>query len=157
MKQPGPRFGAGIDAVEAGRRGGVASGVSRRLRPQRRLEEAIASTKNGAAIYGLYRTQLERDKALERERHRADQTLLWLMDETDRERATITRLRERRRQYETVLAERFAKLEERERQLAAAVAADEGELVDRLRQLDQAGGLDTVLEATGLLERAEGD
>lgn len=43
-------FGAGkVDPVEAGRRGGVASGLARRLRPQRELELGIVASNNGAA------------------------------------------------------------------------------------------------------------
>ena len=49
---PAPsRFGAptGPDPAEAGRRGGLASGVARRQRPLRLLEAKILESKNGAA------------------------------------------------------------------------------------------------------------
>jgi hypothetical protein len=39
--------------------------------------------------------------------------------------------------------------------LRQAIAAGEDELVARLHALDQAGQLDDVLEATGLLERVD--
>jgi hypothetical protein len=87
------------------RRGGQKSGLSRRLRKQRELEEKIASSKNGAAIFGLYRTQLDRERALERERRLADAVVEQLMAEADRERAALERLRQERRNAEQQLAE----------------------------------------------------
>jgi hypothetical protein len=85
------RFGGpnGADPREAGRAGGRASQLSRRLRAQRQLEERIAATKNGAAIFGLYRTQLERDQALNRERVKADRHVMELDMLADGLRETI--------------------------------------------------------------------
>lgn len=125
-KQPqngnGPRFGAGIDPREAGRRGGIASGVSRRLRPQRELEAKIASTRNGAAIAVVYKTQLERDRALEHARIAADRDVMRLMDMADHEREEIASLRERK----VEVVERINALVQREAELRAKAETPEG-------------------------------
>jgi hypothetical protein len=79
---------SGPDPVEVGRRGGIASGVSRRLREQRELEAKILASKNGAAIGELLEIRLERERDLERERFRLDQTVCKLLDEADVERGS---------------------------------------------------------------------
>jgi hypothetical protein len=47
------RFGAGTDPVAAGRAGGIASGVARRLRAVRELERGVAESRNGLAKLSL--------------------------------------------------------------------------------------------------------
>src|SRR5262249_18478077 len=106
------RFGHEVDAVEAGRRGGLASGIARQpaVRKQRELEAKVLASKNGAAQVKLlqlslerrYRELKEREIALdirqrkvtaaEREVHRWDDTLCELMDEADAEQAKLEKL-----------------------------------------------------------------
>jgi hypothetical protein len=50
-----PPFGTIVDPVEAGRKGGRASGVSRRLRPLRELEQGVLESRNGLAKFELLR------------------------------------------------------------------------------------------------------
>jgi hypothetical protein len=126
QKPGGPRFGAGIDARAAGRRGGQASGLSRRLRPQRQLEEKIINSKNGAAQAKLLEIRMRREAALDRERTRLDRLVCHLMDEADAERAMIARLRERRREYEAAVTQRLAALEQREAELRERLETDAG-------------------------------
>src|SRR5262245_11975150 len=57
-----------VDPVEAGRRGGLSSGLSRRLRHQRALEQRILEARNGAAHFALLRVRMERERDLERAR-----------------------------------------------------------------------------------------
>jgi hypothetical protein len=131
------RGGAGIDPVEAGRRGGVASGISRRRAPLRRLEQAIENSRNGAAIFALYRTRLERDQALEREILYRDRQVVELIDAADEERARIAQLRERAGWLESELRGNIEALEARESALRAAIDASEAELVVHLREPTQ--------------------
>jgi hypothetical protein len=139
----------GVDLREAGRKGGKASGVSRRLRPLRELEAGIVESRNGAAKWKLLETRRRQLAELERARLLADERLLGLMDEADAERATIARLRERRREYEAAVTQRLAQLEARERLMIAAVKAAEGDLARRLRDLDD-DSIACLLRAAGL-------
>ena len=148
-------FGTTVDPVEAGRRGGQASGLSRRLRHQRELEAKIASTRNGAAIFGLYRTQLERDQALERERIRLDRTCMQLMDWAEEERATLQRLRadvaDTVAEYNALLGE-GDKLRRDVTELRAQLTSDAG-LVEWLRTV----GEERVTAAADVLGWIEDD
>jgi hypothetical protein len=92
-KRPGARFGADIDPVEAGRRGGVASGIARRLKPQRDLEARVLESRNGAAAYALLRDKRRQHAALERAQVEADWMVVGLMEQAEEERARIARLR----------------------------------------------------------------
>jgi hypothetical protein len=92
----------------------------------KRLEEAIASSRNGAAIYGLYRTQLQRDQALEREVIQRDQRVMQLMDWEQEEQAKIERLQERARELETELRGKVETLEQREAELRRRLDSHEG-------------------------------
>jgi hypothetical protein len=69
---------ARYDVSQHAREGGIASGLSRRLRPQRELEAKIAATKNGQAIYHLLRLRLAREQELQRQRLEADRQLVEL-------------------------------------------------------------------------------
>ena len=89
------KFGApGRDPAEFGRRGGIASGQSRRQREQRELERRIReTTKNGAALYGLLRLHEEREQDLRDRRAAADEKVMQayvqldqLQEASDRER-----------------------------------------------------------------------
>src|SRR5262245_39449789 len=90
-------FGTTFDPVEAGRRGGRASALSRRLRPIRELERGIAESNNGAAKVALLRQKRQEMAAVEREQIRLDRLVCDLLDQADAERKTIARLRDRRR------------------------------------------------------------
>jgi septal ring factor EnvC (AmiA/AmiB activator) len=121
------------------------------------LEDGIIQGRNAAAKDSLRKDKLRELAHIERERLRADETLCQLLDEAAAERATIARLRERRREYEAAIGERIAALEQREQLLAAACAASESQVVERLAELNTADpdSLDHVLEQLGLFERAE--
>jgi hypothetical protein len=69
---------ARYDVSQHAREGGVASGISRRLRPQRELERKIAESRSGAALFALLRVRMEREAELERRRLAADRELLEL-------------------------------------------------------------------------------
>jgi hypothetical protein len=125
-KRPGVRFGAGIDPVSAGRAGGIASGLSRRLRPQRELEAKIAATKNGAALAVLLRTHLERDQALEREILQRDGRVMQLMDWEEELNGKIAALRVRARELEAELRGKIEALGERETELRRQLETDDG-------------------------------
>jgi hypothetical protein len=56
-------------------RGGVASGISRRLRDERRLEARILERNNGQAIYAVLRDRRQRDVEFEAARRAADRDL----------------------------------------------------------------------------------
>jgi hypothetical protein len=131
------RFGYGIDPVAAGRRGGIASGVSRRLKDERQLEARVFELRNGAAIYSVLRDKRARDAELELARRRADRDLaeadLALLDATEQLAELNAQLR--------VLDERIA---EREAQLQSALA-DEQVLGTLLRNCDQAALQRTLL------------
>jgi hypothetical protein len=60
-----PPFGTIVDPVEAGRKGGRASGVSRRLRPLRELEQGVLESRNGLAKFELLRLKRKQLAALE--------------------------------------------------------------------------------------------
>src|SRR5262245_51997950 len=92
MEASSKRAFNGVDPVEAGRRGGIASGLSRRLRPQRELARGITESKNGQAKYALLRDMRRDEQRLLDEQRRADELVCRLLDEADQERATIARL-----------------------------------------------------------------
>jgi hypothetical protein len=152
------RFGApGVDPVEIGRRGGIASGVSRRQRPLRELEAKVAESRNGAAQFGLLRLKIEQDQELERARFRADDVLCRLMDAAAAERATIERLQGCVAELEAEFNERHAALvtlEQREAELRQRAESGEG-LVDLLRVAHERDRLEPALEELGLFERVE--
>jgi len=131
----GPRFGAGIDPREAGRRGGVASGISRRQRPIRELESKVLESRNGAAAVKLLEIRMRRDRALEAAQINADRTVMWLVEEADAERATLDRLRadvaDTVAEYNALLGERD-KLRRDVTELRAQLTSDAG-LVEWLR------------------------
>src|SRR3954452_5259093 len=97
-----------VDMSAADRKGGRGSGLSRRLKPQRMLEEKILESRNGHAQLELLRLKLQQEAELQRERIRLDDLVCQLEDEADQERATIERLREQRRLYEAAASERMA-------------------------------------------------
>lgn len=88
-----PPFGNTVDPREAGRKGGVASGVARRLRPLREPEAGIADSRNGAAKAKLLELKHREMADLERERRRANEVVCRLLDEADQERETIATLK----------------------------------------------------------------
>ena len=63
------------DPHEIGRKGGIASGLARRLKDERRLEARVVELRNGAAIYSVLRDKRARDAELERARRQADRDL----------------------------------------------------------------------------------
>jgi hypothetical protein len=159
---PNPqRFGYEQDAAAAGRRGGKASVLSRRLKGQRELERRIAEeTKNGAAMFGLLRLREEREQDLRNRRAAADahlaQTdymLCGLLNEVDANRGYLERLKA---EYGEKLAA-VRELEDRERLLEQAARADEAELLDRLRELHEAGKLEPLLVALDVFDTTEVD
>jgi hypothetical protein len=149
-----PPFGTTVDPVEAGRRGGRASGIARRLKPLRELEAGIAESRNGAAKMKLHEVKRRQLAELERAQLEADRTVMWLMDQADAERATIARLRERRRQYELAVGERIEALEQREQDLRRTVDTGEG-LVDLLRVAHERGWLEGALVELDVFEVIE--
>lgn len=167
------RFGApGRDAREIGRRGGLASGESRRLAPVRELEAGVVASRNGAAKVALLRLQAEREQDLRDRRAAADEKLrqtdemvCGLMDEAAAERATIARLNEdAERERELYAQFRTERRELEHRVIAlhaelgvsrAAAEAGEAELLDRLRVLHEAGKLEPLLVALDLFEVTE--
>jgi hypothetical protein len=120
-------FGKGkVDPVEAGRRGGIASGMSRRQRPQRELEQRIASSRNGAAQLGLLKVMQARDGDLIKDRARIDYAICDLLDEQDAEQAKLERLQERSRELEAELRGKVDALEAREAELRRQLETDDG-------------------------------
>jgi hypothetical protein len=77
-----------------------------------------------------------------------------LMDDADAERATIERLRQRRREYEAAVTARLAALEEREGELRHTVESGEG-LVDLLRAAHERGLLELALVELYLFDAVE--
>jgi hypothetical protein len=111
------------DVSKHAREGGIASGISRRLRPHRALEAKVLASSNGAAAYALLRDKRVEQAQLLAEQRRADDLVCRLMDEADAERRTIARLQERSRELEADLSARIdarqAELADLERQAAA--------------------------------------
>jgi uncharacterized protein involved in exopolysaccharide biosynthesis len=141
-----PPFGTTVDPVEAGRKGGQASAVSRKLRKQRELEAKVAESRNGYAILKLAEREARRNEALEealrraraeaeREAAAADYGLTDLLDEQD------------------AVKQELAKLDEQVAALRAKAETPEG-LAELLRELP-ADHVDRALELTGLFERGE--
>jgi hypothetical protein len=126
-----------VDPVEAGRKGGRASVLARRLAGQRKLEERISSTKNGAALFSLYRVRLEREARLEEERLAADKELVAIEEQTIEEQE---RLQDLRRQ-----------VDEAEAQLEAALT-DPSVLTHLLRNADERGLLEPCLVQLGFMQ-----
>jgi len=160
------RFGNRADQAEVSARGGVNSGISRRLAPLRQAETNIREGRgNGAANAFLLRRYDQREQDLrdrraakDEELRRANETLIRLLDEADDERERIASYKEeaeRERELVVQLNAERRELDHRVVALRAAVQAGEVALVDRLRALDAAGDLDAVLEAVGVLERVE--
>jgi hypothetical protein len=155
----------GVDLHEAGRRGGQASGISHRLRPQRELEERIKASGNGYAQLALLRIERERQKALEREQIRLDREVVYLTEAAEKERELIASYREEAarelmRRDEIILERRRAEgalheLEQHKAKLHAALQADETALLDRLRELHAAGGLESLLIALDIFDFEE--
>lgn len=110
--RPGGRllFGSGLDPVSNGSKGGKASHAQRRFREQRKIEQAIFDrSKNGYALLRLAELEAKRNRDLEDARIRADSWVNSLMDDADREREIIARLREQTHELEAqvqVLEER---------------------------------------------------
>jgi hypothetical protein len=106
------RFGYGIDPVAAGRRGGIASGVSRRLKDERQLEARVFELRNGAAIYSVLRDKRARDAELKLARRQADRDLaeadLALLDATEQ----LAELNAQLRSLDERIAAREAELEQ---------------------------------------------
>jgi hypothetical protein len=132
------------DPSECGRLGGHASVLSRRLAGQKRLEEKIVSTKNGAALYSLLRDRRQREAELERQRLAADRELVAI------EEWTITAKEE----LESTLAELERARSEREAQLEAAKDGDHDALADVLRAAGEEA-TEVALSQLGWLEDAE--
>jgi hypothetical protein len=154
-----PVFGRGIDPVEAGRRGGIKSGLSRRLKPQRELERRIAEeTRNGAAMVKLLEIQTRREKELQRERIRLDGVVEMLLDEADDLREQIANYKDwRAREGEKLerLVERRTYLEGQDRLLTDALNANVDEMLGKLRALHEGGGLEPLLVALDLFDVEE--
>jgi hypothetical protein len=145
----------GVDLSEAGRKGGRASGLSRRLKPLRQLEEGIAESRNGAAKMRLLEAKQREHNELLREQRWADETLMRLMDEQDKEREALERLKARRDELVAEAEQSLDALEQREQVLAAAVQADESALLGRLRAVHEAGQLEGLLVSLDLFEAVE--
>ena len=73
-----------------GRRGGRASGLSRKLRTQRQLEAKVLESRNGAAAVKLLEIVQRRERELERERLRLDRMVCDLMDDEAKLRFEIS-------------------------------------------------------------------
>jgi hypothetical protein len=152
----------GVDLSAAGRKGGHASGVARRLKVQRDLERRILESKNGAAHLRLLQLKRKDEAQLLEEQRRLDYHVCDLLDMKSAVEREIDQLQERANRLESELRQRIdglgegvEALEAHESRLRAAIDADERALVDRLHKLNEAGQLDDVLEATGLLERID--
>jgi hypothetical protein len=119
-----------IDPREAGRRGGIASGLARRLKNERTMEARVLELRNGAAIYSVLRDRRQRDAELEAARRQADRELaeadLALYDARQQLDELDAQLR--------TLDERIA---ERERRLEAS-RSDEANLESILRDAGEA-------------------
>jgi hypothetical protein len=106
------------DPVELGRKGGIASGLSRRLRPQRQLEEKILASKNGAAILKVLELRRAREAELMAEELRRDKSLVELelfeIDIREQVEEVVADLEQRRAELARVTDE----LDERQAQLA---------------------------------------
>jgi hypothetical protein len=126
----------GVDLREAGRRGGVQSGISRRMRAQRELEAKILESRNGAAQVKLLEMRQRRERALEQEQIRHDRIVLGLMDQAEELRSEIDHMRTRRQHLERRVAD-----------LHSLVETDDG-LIEALRQLPEAR-LEAALRALG--------
>jgi hypothetical protein len=111
-----------VDPREAGWRGGIASGITRRLAPQRALEAKVLESRNGAAAVRLLELRMRRDQALEREIIERDGRVMWLMDEEDRLRAEDQAERGRI----AALREECRELEAREAELRRSLETDDG-------------------------------
>jgi hypothetical protein len=123
----GTRYDVSRHASEGGR----ASGISRRLRPLRQLEDKVLSSSNGAAAYALLRDKRRQHAELERAQLQADELLSQLLDQAQAERNRIEALREVRQRGEAEIEA----LEQREAELR--------------RQLDSDDGVRTWLELVG--------
>jgi hypothetical protein len=134
------KFGDGIDASAAGRRGGQASVLSRRLRKQRQLEAKVLESRNGAAAVKLLEIEMRRERELEHERRRMDERVR----QADQ---TLERLTDWREQEEQRLAELRAQCDE----LRRTVETGEG-LVELLRVAHDRGLLEDALRALDLFE-----
>ena len=111
----------GVDLVAAGRKGGRASGIRRRLAKQRAIEAAIFDrSKNGYALLKLAEREERRNRELDRARIEADSFVCRLMDDADREREIIAGLLEQARALEA----QVAALEQRRAQLDSDDALD---------------------------------
>jgi hypothetical protein len=88
----GTRYDVSRHASEGGR----ASGISRRLRPQRLLEEKIVESRNGAAHAKLLDMKRKDEAQLLAERYRLDHTVCELLDMKDDVEREIAQERERR-------------------------------------------------------------
>jgi hypothetical protein len=73
----------GVDLAAAGRKGGKASGLSRRLRPVRELERGIVESRNGAAKVKLLAIKRREAAELLEEQRRLDLHTCRLLDERD--------------------------------------------------------------------------
>ncbi len=111
----------GVDLREAGRRGGIASGQSRRLREQRELERKVLEARNGAAAIKLLELKRRDEAALQDERHHADAIVGELMDRADALEQTIADLRGEA----DVARDEYNRLEERRQAMALAVESDD--------------------------------
>jgi hypothetical protein len=127
-----------VDPVEAGRKGGRASVLARRLAGQKRLEEKIANGRNGQAQAFVLRLRLQREQHLEAERLRVDRELVELENWSARAREEL----------ESTLAELEQARAEREAELASALV-DEQSLGTLLRRADAAGLLEPALLRMG--------
>lgn len=140
-------FGAGIDPSAAGKK----SLVGRKLREQKRLEEAVLERGNGYARLKVLELRRQRQEALEAERLRLDHECVALYDEREEVGAQVAELRDERDRARNARAALVRRLE----LLRASVSASEAQLVERLRALHEADGLEPALEKLGLLERVD--
>jgi hypothetical protein len=103
-----------VDPREAGRRGGVNSGISRRLRPQRILEEKILASHNGMAILKVLELRRQREAELLAEELRRDKSLVELeqfeIDVREHVEAVVSELEQRRAELASVEAKLEAAL-----------------------------------------------
>jgi hypothetical protein len=132
------------DVSQHGREGGIASGLSRRLRPQRELEAKILNGRNGQAQAFLLRVRMQREARLETERLRVDRELVELENWSARAREEL----------EETLAELERARSEREAQLEAAKDGDHDALVALLAAAGEQR-VEVALGQLGWLEDAE--